>query len=263
MESTLGPPARAQSQPNARTLDDSSVRRAPVRKKGCLNFLFTPIHLFTSSRSAVALGLLSEVEERGDLPSLGSELDRKVDEPFDLERRGGEVNHVVIPGPDVPVLAAAVIREDDPLVLALPQVVLDELLNQLVGEMLQDVLGYEQVRGGEVLGDVADLELDVAFLVLLADGLDDIGGDVDPEVARIAPVHRAREAPVPGTRVYDRLDGVLLHEVFDVGAILPRVLQGRSRAARSLARDVVAPYSHRIDAIEGVVNDGLTASIAR
>src|SRR5262249_16261842 len=145
----------------------------------------------------IVLRLVRQVEERGDLRSRGSELDRKVDEPFDLERRGSEVNHSVFPVRDVPVLATAVIPDAYPLVLALPQIVLDELVNQLVGEMLQNVLGYEQVRGGELLGDVVDLELDLAFLVLLADGLDDIGGDVDPEVARVAPVHRAREGPVP------------------------------------------------------------------
>lgn len=51
--------------------------------------------------------------------------------------------------------------------------------------MLRDALGYEQVRGGEVLDDVADRELYLAFLVLLAHGLDDIRGDVDPEIARV------------------------------------------------------------------------------
>ena len=118
--------------------------------------------------------------------------------------------------------------------------------------MLQDVLGYEQVRSGEVLGDVADLKLDLVFLVLLADGLDEIGGDVDPEVTHVAPVNRFREAPVPAARIDDRLDGVLLDEVFDVDAILLRNLQGRSRAARSHARGVLAPISLRINAIEAV-----------
>ncbi len=111
-----------------------------------------------------SLGL--QVDERGDL-LCRSELDRKVDESFDLKWRDFEINPSVFPGPNVPVLAAAVTREDDPLVLALPQVVLDELVNQLVGEMLQDVLGYEQVRSGEVLGDVADLKLDLAFSYFL------------------------------------------------------------------------------------------------
>ena len=103
---------------------------------------------FVRTCFAAPLGLLREVEERGDLLSLEWELDRKVDEPFDVERRSGEVNHSVFPGPDVQVLSAAVIREDDPLVLALPQVVLDELVNQLVGEMLQDVLGMSRSAAG-------------------------------------------------------------------------------------------------------------------
>jgi len=217
----------------------------------------------TRGKRGMALWLLCEVEERGDFRCLGSELDRKVDESFDLERRGSEVNPSVIPGPNIPVLAAAVIREDYPLVLALPQVVLDELVNQLVGEMLEDVLGYEQVRSGEVIGDVTDLKLDIAFLVLLTDGLDHIGGDVDPEVARVAPVDRARETPIPAARVDDRLDGMLLHEVFDVGTILLCDLQGRSPAAGSLARDVLAPCSFRIDAIEGVGQSPLVDGIDR
>ena len=41
--------------------------------------------------SEVALGLVRQVEERGDLPSLVSELDRKVHKSFDLERRSGEI----------------------------------------------------------------------------------------------------------------------------------------------------------------------------
>src|SRR5688572_6959582 len=88
------------------------------------------------SRLSAALGLLREVEERGDLAGLVSERDPKVDELPDLERRGGEVNRSVSPARDVTVLAATGIRENDPLVLTLPQVVPDELVNQLVGEML-------------------------------------------------------------------------------------------------------------------------------
>ena len=88
------------------------------------------------SRSSAALRLLREVEDRGDLGGLVSELDRKVDKPSDLERRGGEVNRAISPARDVTVLAAAVIRENDPLVLTLAQVVSDELVNQLIGEML-------------------------------------------------------------------------------------------------------------------------------
>src|ERR687895_204586 len=84
------------------------------------------------SRLRAALGLLREVEERRDLPGLISELDWKVDEPSDLERRGSEVNRSVSPARYVTVLSAAVIRENDPLVLTLPQVVPDELVNQLV-----------------------------------------------------------------------------------------------------------------------------------
>src|SRR5688572_21903377 len=199
------------------------------------------------------LELLRQVEKRGDL-HLGPERDRKVDEPFDLERRGGEVNHSVSPWQDVEVSrrAATVICQDDPFVLARTQVVFYELLNELVGEVLQDVFGYEQIRSGQVLGDVANLKPDLAFLVFLADGLDDIRGDINPEVARIAPVHRTREAPVPAARIDDRLDGVLPHEVFKVSAILPRDLQGRSRAARSSACDVLAPAPFCIDAVEGV-----------
>ena len=201
----------------------------------------------------VALRLLSQVEERADLHSLFSKLDRKIDESAELERRGGEVNHSVFPGFDVPVLAsAAVICEDNPLVLALPQVVIDKLVNQLVGEMLQDVLGYEQIRGGEFLGYVADLKLDLVSLVLLADGHDNIGGDVDPKVARIAPIDCAREAPVPAARIDDRLYSVLLDEVLNVCAILPGDLQSRSRAARSLTRGVLAPFTPSIDAVEGI-----------
>ena len=71
------------------------------------------------SRLSAALGLLREVKERGDLAGLVSELDRKVDEPSDLKRRGGEVNRSVSPARDVTVLAAAVIRKNDPLVLTL------------------------------------------------------------------------------------------------------------------------------------------------
>src|SRR5688572_601254 len=41
---------------------------------------------------------LRQVEDRGDLAGLGSKLDWKIDEPFHLERRGGEVNHSVSPG---------------------------------------------------------------------------------------------------------------------------------------------------------------------
>jgi hypothetical protein len=88
------------------------------------------------SRLSAALGLLRKVKERSDLAGLVSELDRKVDEPSDLKRRSCEVNRSVSPARDVTVLAAAVIRENDPLVLALPQVVPDELVNELVGEML-------------------------------------------------------------------------------------------------------------------------------
>src|SRR4030095_8979285 len=204
----------------------------------------------TASERAV-LGLrLREVEERGDLLSLRSEFDRKVDQSLDLERRSGKVNSSVSAIEDVVVLAAATVRQDDPLVLVLRQIVLDELVNQLVGEMLQDVLGYEQVRGGEVLGNVADLKLNLACLVVLADGLDDIGGDVDPEVTRVPPVYCGREAPVPGTRVDDRLDSVFLDERFYVRAILPRDLQGRTRTARSVPRAVLPPSSLKINAIE-------------
>ena len=53
----------------------------------------------------------------------------------------------MIPVRYVQVLATAVIRKHDPFVFAPPQVVLDKLVNQFVGEMLQDVLGYEQIRG--------------------------------------------------------------------------------------------------------------------
>src|SRR5262245_11257383 len=77
-----------------------------------------------------------EVKERGDLAGLVSKLDRKVDEPPDLKRRGSEVNRSVSPARDITVLAAAVIRENDPLVLTLSQVVPDELVDELVGEML-------------------------------------------------------------------------------------------------------------------------------
>src|SRR5258705_6058653 len=99
--------------------------------------------------------------------------------------------------------------------------------------------------------------------MLVADGRDDIRGDVDSEVARVAPVDRAREAPIPTTSIDDRLDAVLLHEVFDVDAIFPRDLQGRSRAAGSLACDVPAPRSLRIDAIEGVGQQLLVDRIDR
>ena len=104
----------------------------PIALLYCVAKLLTARLLWLRICARIALRLLRQVEERRDLPCLGSELDRKVDESFDLERRGGEVNHSISPGPDVPVLAAAVIREDDPLVLAPPQIVLDELLNQLV-----------------------------------------------------------------------------------------------------------------------------------
>jgi hypothetical protein len=80
-------------------------------------------------RRRITLRLLSQVEERGDLRSLFSELNRKIDEPFDLERRGGEINPPVSSGRDVLVVAASVIRQDDPFVLALRQVVLNELAN--------------------------------------------------------------------------------------------------------------------------------------
>src|SRR5258705_6174976 len=99
--------------------------------------------------------------------------------------------------------------------------------------------------------------------MLVPDGRDDIRGDVDSEIARVAPVDRAREAPIPTTSIDDRLDAVLLHEVFDVDAIFPRDLQGRSRAAGSLACDVLAPRSLRIDAIEGVGQQLLVDRIDR
>src|SRR5688572_8188313 len=99
--------------------------------------------------------------------------------------------------------------------------------------------------------------------MLAADGCDDVRSDVDAEVARVAPVYRAREAPIPTTSIDDRFDAVLLHEVFDVGAIFPRDLQSRSRAADSLACDVLAPHSFRIDAIEGVGQPSLVDRIDR
>src|SRR5688572_25665494 len=112
------------------------MRLAPTRQLSLTRF-GVDVAAFLST---FALGLLREVEERGDLGGLVSEPDRKVDETSDLERRGGEVNRPVSPARDVTVLAAAVIRENDPLVLPLPQVVPDELADQRVGEMLQDVL---------------------------------------------------------------------------------------------------------------------------
>jgi len=58
-----------------------------------------------------------------------------------------------------------VIRENCPLVLALFQVVPDERVNQLIGKMLEDVLGDEQVGRRELLSDIAHLKRDLAFLV--------------------------------------------------------------------------------------------------
>src|SRR5215217_1836972 len=96
-----------------------------------------PVHVEGwAVRKSARLRLMREVEERGDLGGLVSERDRKIDESSHLERRGGEVNRSVTPVRNVTVPAAAVIRENDPLVLTLPQVVPDELVNQLVGEML-------------------------------------------------------------------------------------------------------------------------------
>jgi hypothetical protein len=46
---------------------------------------------------SAALALLREVKERSDLAGLVSEPDRKVDEPSNFKRRGGEVNRSVSP----------------------------------------------------------------------------------------------------------------------------------------------------------------------
>src|SRR5215831_19862815 len=207
------------------------------------------------------------IEERGDLGGLVSELDRKINEPFDPEGRRRKVNCSISSGLNVVVLAATVIRKNDPLVLALLQIVLDELLYQPVREMLQDVLGDEQVRSGKVLSDVTHLELDLASLVLLAVSLDHIRSDVHAEIACVVPVHRSREVTVAAASVHDRLDGMGLQEGFDVHAILTRDLQGRSRAADAFACFVPAPYSFRIDAIEGLgqeqpLADGVDREVA-
>jgi len=104
----------------------------------------------------------------------------------------------------------------------------------------------------EVFGDVTDLELDLVFLMLLAHSLDNVGRDIDTEVARVAPVYCPREGPVPAARVDDGFDGVRLDEIFKVSTILPCDLQGRSRTARSLSGAVLAPSSLGVDAVEGV-----------
>src|SRR6185436_7653068 len=101
------------------------------------------------------------------------------------------------------VAAPTVIREKDPLVLPLLQIVLDELLNQRVGQMLEDILGNEQVRCGEFVRDIADLKPDLAGLVLPANGVNDIRCDVNPEIARATPIDHAREVPISTTGIHD------------------------------------------------------------
>src|SRR5688500_5895364 len=162
---------------------------------------------------------MREVEERGDLGALAAERDRQIDEPPNVERRSSEIYRAVPPARDVRVSPAAVVRQDHPLVLARPQVVADELANQVVGEVLKDVLGDQEIGGGKLVGDVTDLESDPAGLVPGAHGRDDIGGDVDTEITGITPVDRAREAPIPTAGIDDRRDTVGLDEVFDVRAI--------------------------------------------
>lgn len=61
------------------------------------------------------------------------------------------------------------------------------VINELDGQVLQHVLADEQVRGGEILRDVAHLELEAVAPVSF-EPLDHHVRYIDAEVARTAPV---------------------------------------------------------------------------